>query len=67
MITRAERLEILDYCVPERRCPVRSHWPRAERPQHRAELDCILIKGTCFRCFMAFVKNITGCKPPTEH
>jgi hypothetical protein len=67
MISRSERKEIFDYCVPERKCPVCSHWPRAERPQLRAELDCIPIKGTCLRCFMAFVKNITGCKPPTEH
>jgi hypothetical protein len=31
------------------------------------DLDIIPIKGKCLRCFLAFVKNITGCKPPTEH
>src|SRR5262249_2307102 len=67
MITRAERLLIFEECVPERKCPLCSHLPRAERPQFRADLDCIPIRGTCFRCFLAFVKNITGCEPPTKH
>jgi hypothetical protein len=69
MITnfRAERLFIFEECSPERRCSVCSHLPRAARPAFREALDCIPFKGKCLRCFLAFVKNITGCKPPTVH
>jgi hypothetical protein len=70
MISREERLRWFEDYVLERKCPLCSHLPRAERPQFRAELDRIPIKGTCLRCFLAFVKNISDCEPPappTKH
>ena len=59
MITRAERLDMFSFYVLEKRCPICKHWPRAERPQRREDIDVIPIRGgVCARCVMAFVKNI---------
>ncbi len=63
---RADFPLISEMCVPERRCPLCSHLPRSERPAFREELWAIPWH-TCVRCFLAFVKNITGCEPPTVH
>lgn len=67
MITRAERLELFAISAREKDCLVCRDTPRAERAQLRAELWVVPIKGTCLRCINAFVKNITGCEPPTKH
>jgi hypothetical protein len=63
MFSRDKRLDLFKDYVLERRCPLCSHLPRAERPEFREELNCIPIKGTCLRCFLAFVKNISDCEP----
>src|SRR5262249_51779978 len=60
MISRTRRLELFDFYVLEKRCPICNNWPRAERPRRREEIDVIPINGgICGRCTMAFVKNIS--------
>ena len=60
MISRARRLELFDFYVLEKRCPICKDWPRAERPRRREEIDVIPIQGgICGRCAMAFVKSIS--------
>jgi hypothetical protein len=60
MISRVQRLKLFDFCVLEKRCPICSQWPRAERPLRRKGIDVVPIAGgICARCAMAFVKNIS--------
>ena len=59
MLTRAERKEFFEFYARERDCVVCADWPRAKKPKHRSELDRIPINGTCARCYLAFVRNIT--------
>jgi hypothetical protein len=67
MISRADRLYIFETCFPERRCPICSHLPRAERPAFRESPACIPINGTCLRCFNALVKDIFNMASSEEH
>lgn len=68
MISRAKRLELFDFYVLEKRCPICCNWPRSERPRRREEIDVIPIDGgICGRCAMAFVKNICTMVTPEEH
>jgi len=68
MISRARRLELFDFYVLEKRCPICSNWPRAERPRRREEIDVIPIQGgICGRCAMAFVKSISARVTAEEH
>jgi hypothetical protein len=67
MISRAKRLELFDFYVLEKRCPICKDWRRSERPRRREEIDVVPIKGgICARCVMAFVKNICTLRKKTK-
>jgi hypothetical protein len=66
MITSAERLRLFKETAPERKCPICS--PLASRQAPTATQRALLhsMGRDYLRCFLAFVKNISDCEPPTK-